>query len=690
MGERNEDPVIPDQVKTGKIEIYYNRNKLLEKEVKSTDTVGSIKDYIERIQNIPKLDQSLKVDNEKLTDDETTLENYITKKLFILETPSKPDKDNIEIVKLRVVMKTNKNKKVNLTANLFVFDKPITGEYPLLCTNVKYNSEYLRDKSFLEVVQIFFNEKEFERFLLSSDKTVGDEREVIDSNILFMLERMFPISFPIKDDVQMVSKSEMFNFEKMLGKIFRQHDYVYLNIDKPSTVTQVLWLDTVRSNPEYVQLNDVMRKYKKDLLAYLEKSPQQNLQNVNYKEINSKLRAILLEQKSSYRYSNISREEKNVLDELLTMVGNGNEFNEAEKSADPQIQQDKAKKGLQKKIKENLQRKIDKIKSETSKLLFDKSALDKLTAIEYRVRVNEEEDKSKIGEIAKNYKDGNYTDDDLRGIFSKNYKERGSKWWKLYFIFAGLKKNTSAYNNFVSGYVKRFVLESRDESRYWYNSSSSNEAKFKKNLADIDFHFDFLKKIDDFVSQRRQSMNKRIGEEIFEDSEENFTVHIDKFLGLFNNLKGSVEKASVDKVRETKTKDVVLEEGGSEKKEYKTKFYEIQLGVAVVGGKVPNAPSNFWCAFNSVKHANDYKVLSKYDLGEITLYPYLEIEEQPQEVAPRERQPAVAPREEQKDFSTLLNLKKRGGGGNKRKTRNKRSFGKKTYKRSFHRYFKEK
>ena len=82
------------------------------------------------------------------------------------------DLDDPDIVKLNVVLHTNKdtNSKISLTAKLFTFDKSqtLTGEYPFLCTNVEYNADYFTDKPTFEKVQIFFNRKEFDKLVALS------------------------------------------------------------------------------------------------------------------------------------------------------------------------------------------------------------------------------------------------------------------------------------------------------------------------------------------------------------------------------------------------------------------------------------------------------------------------------------------------------------------------------------------
>jgi len=107
----------------------------------------------------------------RIKPDDNYLQISVTNKDGI-NTPLKPDKDNIDIVNLNIVLYTNKNSKVNLKSSLFVFDDGQTikgGDSVLLCTNVNYNTDYFVDKTLFEKVQTFFSQAEFKKFVLSSN-----------------------------------------------------------------------------------------------------------------------------------------------------------------------------------------------------------------------------------------------------------------------------------------------------------------------------------------------------------------------------------------------------------------------------------------------------------------------------------------------------------------------------------------
>ena len=646
--------------KSGRIKIVVKHDKFepITLYLNESDTISQIKENLSNKTQIASGKQVLKYNGKELKDTATLLTSSITNGAELrLETPTLADKNNIEIEKLSVVMNTNKNSKVNLTAKLFVFDdnKRINGEYPLLCTNVEYDRQYLETKStFFEKVQVFFVQSEFEKFVLEPKRdiiTIEEEKsEIIKKNIMLMLEILFPISFPIKDDVVTVFKpNNSFDFQKMLSKVFRESQHVYLSIDRPSTVTQVIWLDTISSNPVYVQLYELMKKYKVSLVTYvLEKFARKRTDD-------------------SFKSNEFIQKIEDIIKRATYILEGTKGFKQLLRSfQDFRRQHDNMETNRKKTELGRLIKSLKTLLSEKTNLKF----IEELSPLESSIKIDEADDKVAIISLFEDYKEGRIDDIGLQKKL-ENYKRHGSTWWKLYFIFAGFKKNTSAYNSFVEEYVKRHVLQTSDDDRrnwYYYNNQSSNESKFYKSLSDIKFHFEFLAKIEDFMTKRRRSLTKDISE-IFQEGETYTRVQLDKYLSLFKRT--TPVNAGVDRVQQSKSKDE------EDKNATKQKFYEIQLGVALVGGKVPNAPSNFWCAFNSAKLANDYKFLTKYDVGEIQLYPYVDIEENPQ----AEGKPLAEGKSQQAEFGTILNLKKRGGNKTYRKTYRKKKISVKGFSR---------
>jgi hypothetical protein len=591
-----------------------------------------------------------------------------------LETSLNELKDKLDIVKLNIICHTNKDTENTLTASMFVFDnnQNVKGDYPLLCTNVEYNLEYFKYKPLNEKIQIFFSKPEFEKFLLSSLKLVEKPTsELVRKNILAMLNVLFPITFPIKDRVKSMYKNTFeFDWNSVFEAVTQPDEYVVLNVDKPSTVTQVIWLDTLITNPIYVQLYEAIKTYKKKLTEYMEEIEKSAKQKYSMSYYEQNIIKPLEAMKKSVVGSYYIRQ--SVKDQDFA------EFNEAVKnlrSKSQEITDDNP-------MTDEFEKLIDSMRSifESKGISTDENnkQFDKI-AQQLNINSMEGRDKLELRKFLSTYKkEGDQGDTSMRKKFGDyEIAKRSSFWWKLYFIFARLKKNTVQYNNFVEKYVDTHVFEAKsDRYNYWNtNSESLKESKFLKSMSDLDFHFDFLKKVEPFISQRRKSTNPTIAS-MFREDQENYVAQIDTYLNLFRNKKENTD-ASVDIIKQSSSSTSQNERDFDEVKpkgvKDKTEFFEIHLGVALVGGKITSTNRKF-CEFQAFKLGTDFKKVTKYNPDEIILYPYVELGENV---------------EQPKGLSTILNLKKKtGGGGEKRKSRvHKR--GRRTRK-LFHRNFQEK
>ena len=179
---------------------------------------------------------------------------------------------DLEIVELQIQMHTNMDTQVELTADI-IDNKKVSGKYPFLCTNFKYSDSILKQKTQNEIFDIFFNRAKFYNFILASKlkKTQKAEKrydpEIVKSNIIQMLNALFPISFPVKDHVTLMDQGKIAIMD-MVTSFFKLNKYTYLKLNKPSTVTQVIWLNTISSNPIYYQIYKKNKDYYKKVFDY--------------------------------------------------------------------------------------------------------------------------------------------------------------------------------------------------------------------------------------------------------------------------------------------------------------------------------------------------------------------------------------------------------------------------------------
>ena len=362
---------------------------------------------------------------------------------------------DLDIFKLKILLNTNKNSIIELTSKLFLFDdnRSINGEeYPLLCTNVAYNQEYLSNQTHFDRVQIFFNKSAFNTFLLTSKTphlSPDDELQLnknITENIMMMLNAIFPISFPIKDNIiSTYNESSVFDLQGMFQTVFKTSEYVYLNIDKPCTVIQVMWLDTVIKNPIYINLYEHIKKYKKEIIDYFKIKSQTTKTNSNKHllEIFNQIQDLKDLKENRQYYNNRLNNESSSIKEIKRIISL---YEKQIKSLHDSLSKHQTD--------ENKQTYKDLIQ----KLLDD---LYKISDVNDDIKTNfgsitanltnddlENKDKKEIQEIITKYNDGNLTDKTILKSL-REYATHGQTYWKLYFIFARLKKNTQKYNTFI-------------------------------------------------------------------------------------------------------------------------------------------------------------------------------------------------------------------------------------------------
>ena len=157
-----------------------------------------------------------------------------------------------------------------LTSDLFEFpqisNKPSGLEkYPLISTNVKYNFARMRYLTHPQRVQIFFSFSRLMEFI--SKQPIQDEskkNEVLKHNTQFMLEMLFPISYPVIKKMKTASDeySMMSIFDAAEKEFVYQKFNTYLKLDgKSCTVDEIRFADTFGANPIYVKLYDLAKDF---------------------------------------------------------------------------------------------------------------------------------------------------------------------------------------------------------------------------------------------------------------------------------------------------------------------------------------------------------------------------------------------------------------------------------------------
>lgn len=123
------------------------------------------------------------------------------------------------------------------------------------------------------------DENNFVKYLSKLSKKKEINNAIVKENITIMLNALFPISFPIQDQVTLMDETNL-DLMNMIKRIFKTNEYAYLNIGKVSTVIQVIWLNTISSNPTYYQLYQKIKKYYKMIFNYIDENiTEKNIQD---------------------------------------------------------------------------------------------------------------------------------------------------------------------------------------------------------------------------------------------------------------------------------------------------------------------------------------------------------------------------------------------------------------------------
>ena len=163
------------------------------------------------------------------------------------------------------------NSQLPFTINILEFPfltEKLSGleKYPLISTNVKYIPSRMVNLPQHERVQIFFSAPLLIKFVSGLPIEIDTKKyNVLKHNIKFMLEMLFTITYPFMKKVNLASDADhtLSIFEAIKKEITIQKNNTYLNLDgKICTVTDVVLLDTIDTNPVYVKLYDLITDYK--------------------------------------------------------------------------------------------------------------------------------------------------------------------------------------------------------------------------------------------------------------------------------------------------------------------------------------------------------------------------------------------------------------------------------------------
>ena len=231
-----------------------------------------------------------------------------------------PTFGDFEIDTINIMMYNNidREKPVELTAKMFIFDQPVKGDYMWLCTNIRYSEEVLISKTHAECVELFFDKDKFISYLKQSrlKKTTNNDPnelrkiesikwrdseadnnyddgydakvcKITHKNLCFMKDNMlialkycFRITFPVDNPPHSFSANNVdgLTVSKLLNSWFNSDKYANFThmtvFDKKSTLIGCKWLDNAKYHPVYQKvfrnINNYLKKVKEPLLILID------------------------------------------------------------------------------------------------------------------------------------------------------------------------------------------------------------------------------------------------------------------------------------------------------------------------------------------------------------------------------------------------------------------------------------
>ena len=152
-------------------------------------------------------------------------------------------------------------------------------EYPYFIESIPYPEELLENKSYRDLLQIFFNKDTFIKTIVEPFQSLKPETldaKTIEKNIMIMLNLIFPTSYPSLNNINTSYNKYLlktpYELKFDMGELTRgmpgilnhnlKSEYSYLKINgKPYTITEILWVNDILNEPTYKELVDKLIEY---------------------------------------------------------------------------------------------------------------------------------------------------------------------------------------------------------------------------------------------------------------------------------------------------------------------------------------------------------------------------------------------------------------------------------------------
>lgn len=233
-------------------------------------------------------------------------------------------------------------------------EKLVLDDYPKFTVDIEYPLDILRDLTYNERINFFFNSSKFVEILKPYFNTeyVNDDDDDSDTyhkilekrtrrNIMTMMEVLFPTKFPVINDIQTshdylkdTQSTRPFWFNP-----FQKHYFSYLNINSNKyTIKKTVWLNDILNHPHYRKIITEYIKFKKwadeqmySTNKYKNPDDQQKKYENNIKTEFDKLKLEVNKLHDEAKPSNLNKELTNEFKSLYELVNKEYNQNELKK-----------------------------------------------------------------------------------------------------------------------------------------------------------------------------------------------------------------------------------------------------------------------------------------------------------------------------------------------------------------------
>ena len=188
---------------------------------------------------------------------------------------------SISVVPLKIYFLTNfKNEKVMFNKSILystdeeamsVLANPSMSTFPYVSLDTRYTDNMFSDLIYSEVISTIFQENSLLSYIDSNKVSdVTNKNEIVRHNIIMTLRALFPVSFPVTNDIYdslsvVISNKASYYFDlsdtskKLINRLIKGYNFSYIKYENNIyTFSRLVWLNDMLNHPLY---NGLLKSY---------------------------------------------------------------------------------------------------------------------------------------------------------------------------------------------------------------------------------------------------------------------------------------------------------------------------------------------------------------------------------------------------------------------------------------------